>query len=82
MPLPVGDKLDHYEILAPIGAGGMGEVYRARDPRLNRDEVSGTVQRVALVADDLESLFHADHWLPCRFMRASAAAEFIWIKRC
>ncbi len=37
MPLSVGDKLGPYEILSPIGAGGMGEVYRARDPRLNRD---------------------------------------------
>jgi len=37
MPLQSGAKLGHYEILAPIGAGGMGEVYRARDPRLNRD---------------------------------------------
>jgi Tol biopolymer transport system component/predicted Ser/Thr protein kinase len=37
MPLSVGDKLGPYEIIAPIGAGGMGEVFRARDPRLNRD---------------------------------------------
>src|ERR1700683_4275711 len=37
MPLPIGYKLGHYEILAPIGAGGMGEVYRARDTRLKRD---------------------------------------------
>jgi serine/threonine protein kinase/Tol biopolymer transport system component len=37
MPLSVGDRLGPYEILAPIGAGGMGEVYRAHDSRLDRD---------------------------------------------
>lgn len=36
MPLAAGHKLGPYEILAPIGAGGMGEVYKARDTRLER----------------------------------------------
>ena len=35
--LAVGSRLGLYEIAAPLGAGGMGEVYRARDPRLDRD---------------------------------------------
>jgi serine/threonine protein kinase len=37
VPLTPGSKLGIYEIVAPLGAGGMGEVYRARDTKLGRD---------------------------------------------
>ncbi len=37
MTLIAGSRLGPYEILAPVGAGGMGEVYRARDTRLERE---------------------------------------------
>jgi Tol biopolymer transport system component len=54
LPLTAGQRLGPYEIVAPIGAGGMGEVYRARDTRLERD-VAVKVLPVRL-AEDPEAL--------------------------
>ena len=50
MTLALGTRVGPYEILAPIGAGGMGEVYRARDTKLDR-EVAIKILPAALAQD-------------------------------
>ncbi len=51
MALALGSRLGAYEVIAPLGAGGMGEVYRARDTKLNR-EVAIKVLLAAVANDD------------------------------
>lgn len=54
MSLAAGSRLGPYEVLAPIGSGGMGEVYRARDTKLNRDVALKVLpEQFALDADRL-----------------------------
>jgi eukaryotic-like serine/threonine-protein kinase len=54
MTLAAGTRLGPYEILTPLGAGGMGEVYRARDSKLRRDVAIKLLPET--VANDPESL--------------------------
>jgi Tfp pilus assembly protein PilF len=64
MPLSAGTKLGPYEIVAAIGAGGMGEVYRAHDTRLHRDVAIKVLP---------ETLAHGSAWE--RFEREARAAS-------
>ncbi|MGQ0736890.1 MAG: protein kinase domain-containing protein [Acidobacteriota bacterium] len=69
MPLTPGSRLGAFEILSPIGAGGMGEVYRARDTRLGRDialkllpdAVAGDPDRLARFEREARTLAALNH---------------------
>ena len=50
MPIPSGTRIGAYEVVAAVGAGGMGEVSRARDTRLGR-EVAAAASPVVLVVN-------------------------------
>ena len=69
MTLQAGERLGPYEVLAPIGAGGMGEVYRARDTRLGREvaikvlpsDLSGDAERRARFEQEARSASALNH---------------------
>jgi len=69
MPLKPGARIGPYEVVAPLGAGGMGEVWRARDPRLGRDvalkvlphDVAADPERMARFAREAQLLASLNH---------------------
>ena len=69
MALTAGTRLGPYEILAAIGAGGMGEVYRARDTKLNRDvaikvlpaSFANDAERLARLTREAQTLASLNH---------------------
>src|SRR4029079_17233484 len=57
MVLSAGARLGSYEILSPLGAGGMGEVYRARDPRLQREVAIKILNEAAAASPERQRRF-------------------------
>src|SRR6516164_1611275 len=87
MALTAGTKLGPYEIVGPLGSGGMGEVYRARDTRLGRDvaikvlpthlaENSEARQRFEREARSVSSLSHA-HICPLFDVGSQDGVEYL-----
>jgi serine/threonine protein kinase len=60
MPLEAGTRLGPYEIVSPLGAGGMGEVYRARDTRLGRDVAIKVLPEIFAADADRRSRFERE----------------------
>lgn len=85
--MEVGTKLNHYEILEPLGAGGMGEVYRARDTNLKRDvaikvlpkELAADEERLARLEREAQLLASLNHPNIAAIYNLEEAAGTRWL---
>ena len=73
MTLPAGTRLGPYIIEAPLGAGGMGEVYRARDSRLQRDVAVKVLPELLASDPDRRDRFEREAQLLAAFNHAHIA---------
>jgi serine/threonine-protein kinase len=76
MLLPTTTRLGPYEVIAPLGAGGMGEVYRARDTRLGREVAVKVMREGAIAGADARRRFRREAIALCRLSHPNVAAVF------
>jgi TolB-like protein/tRNA A-37 threonylcarbamoyl transferase component Bud32 len=76
MPLTPATRLGPYEVIAPLGAGAMGEVYRARDTRLGREVAIKVLSAVAIDDADARRRFRGEGVALCRLSHPNVAAVF------
>ena len=76
MPLTPGSKLGPYEVLAPLGAGGMGEVYRGRDSRLGRDVALKIIPRESSLDAERIRRFEQEARAACTLSHPNVCAVY------
>ena len=81
MPLPAGTCIGPYEVSGAIGAGGMGEVYRARDTNLGRDVALKILPPAFALVPDRDARFRAAHNLKASSGNLGAAQLSAWCRQ-
>src|SRR5262245_16415910 len=74
--LSPASRLGPYEIIAPLGSGGMGEVYRARDTPLGREVAVKVLRDVAIHDAEARHQFHGEAVALCRLNHPNVAVVF------